>query len=119
MLQLPHRDYVRHMMLPLSSAGSASLVTRHAVMQVLRPIPGGRSSSAGGVQLILSLLCDLGEVFSCTGAALGTWLSAGRGTGELGRRAAYRGMCGRLRKEILGRSINPASYSIHIYQLLS
>ena len=91
---MPHRDHSRHMVLPLSSAGSVSPAPIHAAMYVLSPIPGGRRRYVGGVHLILPSLGALGCVVSCDVPALGVWLGAGYVAGMMGCRADVGGICG-------------------------
>ena len=114
-------------MIPLSSAVSVSRAPRHAAMQVLRPIPGGRRSSEGGLHLILPPLGALGWVVSCAVTALGAWFGAGRGAGVPGCRASRGGMCGRSsmrlsrlkrREAMLGILISPTSSSTLMQQVL-
>ena len=127
MLQLPYRDHARHMAHPLSSSGSVSLAPRHAIIYVLRPIPGGMRSSEGGVHLLLLTLGDMGCVASCAVSAIGAWLGNGRGAGVPGCRAADGGMCGRSSvhlysskwmADILGISMNTTSSSTLMHQVL-
>ena len=94
MLQLTHRDHSRHVIILLYSTGSVDLVTRHAAMKIPRRITGGTRSSAGGFCQPLPSLGTWGWVGVCEGAALGAWISVGRGMGVLGWRVADRGMCG-------------------------
>ena len=127
MLKLPHMDHARHMTLPLSSAGGVSRAPRHADMQVLRPIPGGRRSSEGGVHLLLPPLDALVCVSSCDVLVIGSWLGAGHGAGVPGCRASGGGMCRRSsvrmsrskrRTDILGRLVSTTSSLTLMHQVL-
>ena len=92
MLQLPHRDHRRHIMIMLSSYGSVSPAPRHDSMQVMRPITGVRRSSEGGAQLLLIPLVALGFVADCSIPDLEAWLVTGDGMGIPGCRAANGGI---------------------------
>ena len=91
-MKLPHMDHARHMTLPLSSDGGVSRAPRHADMQVLRPIPGDRRGSEGGVHLLLPPLGALVCVSSCNVLVIGAWLGAVHGAGVTEFRASGGGM---------------------------